>query len=247
MKKDIIIFTAYSLLAIFFSLIFLLAYNQHQGFKLSFPLLFLLWILGILLVIILFIAHYRLLNQQIKPGKSMPPETQNNSVNHIQYQERINKDEVLSEVLRTASTKKTMEEFSRELLKKTASEFSIVQGVIYVFNKKETHYTSLSTYAFMREEMPAPFVAGEGLNGQAVIDKEIKIIHQLPEDYRIVLSGLGESKPNYLYLIPLIDENKTLGLIEICTFKMLSEGRLKILEQLIPEAGKLLKKYLKDE
>jgi GAF domain len=246
MKKHLIILSSYLFLTIVISLIFLQAFNQHYGKELSFIFLFLLWIVGLLMTIILFIAHFRLLGNKSKTEKAHSSNPQDTSSHHTQtqYQEQINKDEVLNELIRTASTKTSIVEFSEELLKKMAKEFSIVQGVFYVFNKKEKNYKVISSYAFMSEEKPEAFFAGDGLNGQAVLDKKIKIIEHIPEDYRIVLSGLGESKPTKLYLIPLIDVNKTLGLVEISTFKTLSESRLKILEQLIPEAGKLLNKYL---
>jgi hypothetical protein len=246
MKKHHIIFSSYTVLAIVLSLIYLQAYNQHHGKETSFIFLFILWVFGLLLTLILFFTYFRLLVKidKIEKPDSTIPQTSASSTVQNQYQEKINKDEVIVELLRTASTKKSLNEFSEELLRKMAQEFSIVQGVFYSFNKNEKKYTATSSYAFMREEKPKAFIAGNGINGQAVIDKEIKIINQIPEEYRIIISGLGESKPTNLYLIPLIHADNTLGLIEISTLKILSDNRLKILEQLVYEAGKLLNNYL---
>lgn len=71
---------------------------------------------------------------------------------------------------------------------------------------------------------------GEGMIGQIVLDKEPYITENIPEDYTIVSSGLGESVPAYLGIFPLIFKDDVYGAIE-CSFLAKPEKRhLKFIE-----------------
>ncbi len=62
------------------------------------------------------------------------------------------------------------------------------------------------------------FPLGEGLLGQAARDAEPRVIRDLPPGYLLLASGLGETEPGVLVLIPLKDADLVVGVLELALF-----------------------------
>lgn len=105
------------------------------------------------------------------------------------------------------------------LINNLGKTFEIVSGIIYWIDTTTNLYNAYSTFAIDKSIKIPPFKAGEGLCGQSVSDCEIKKIDNIPTDYFIVASGLGDSQPLHLYFLPIVKNNSTLGLFELGTFK----------------------------
>jgi hypothetical protein len=131
------------------------------------------------------------------------------------------------------------------ILKNLAGEFEMVQGMFFSLQKNSGKFHITNTYAFTGENDPPPFIAGEGLSGQAVSDRKIIILKKLPDSYSPVQSGLGKGKPSFLYIIPIIFENEVIGIIEMSTFREIDEERLNILNIFNKNAGDVFIKSLR--
>jgi HAMP domain-containing protein/signal transduction histidine kinase/ActR/RegA family two-component response regulator len=81
---------------------------------------------------------------------------------------------------------------------------------------------------------------GEGLIGQAVVEKRSIRVRQVPADYLRVSSGLGSAPPADLVVLPVLFEEQPLGVIELASFQELSELHLDFLEQLVETIGVVL-------
>jgi CheY-like chemotaxis protein len=66
--------------------------------------------------------------------------------------------------------------------------------------------------------LPA-FQPGEGLVGRAAQQTELLVIHDLPEHYMRIRSGLGEACARSLVLMPLLHAGKLTGLVELAVWK----------------------------
>lgn len=75
-------------------------------------------------------------------------------------------------------------------------------------------------------------MAGEGLIGQIFLEKQKMIIDQLPEDYSQIVSGLGETKPTYMLIIPLKNNEKVEGIMELASLKALEGHHLEFLDRI---------------
>ena len=73
---------------------------------------------------------------------------------------------------------------------------------------------------------------GQGLIGQAVVERDILHIDKIPEDYIQVTSGLGDATPKNLLIIPLIDNNEVYGAIEIASFNRFEKYEIDFVEKL---------------
>ena len=78
-------------------------------------------------------------------------------------------------------------------------------------------------YTPRRSEMRSRFVIGEGLVGQAALDKKTIAISDAPPGYIKVGSGLGEATPADILVMPVLFEDQVLGVIELASIRPFSE------------------------
>jgi hypothetical protein len=91
--------------------------------------------------------------------------------------------------------------------------------VLYKETEPSGQFAVEETYALPDGVEPAPFAAGEGLNGQAVADGKAMAIEEVPEEILTVASGIGSAKGRFLYLLPVMKEERCQYLIEMVTFR----------------------------
>lgn len=58
----------------------------------------------------------------------------------------------------------------------------------------------------------------DGLIGQAIFEKEMLYMTEIPQNYIRITSGLGDAPPNHLLIVPLIYNDNTYGAIEMASF-----------------------------
>ncbi len=72
---------------------------------------------------------------------------------------------------------------------------------------------------------------GEGLVGQAVLEKEYIYLTNVPDNYVSITSGLGQANPKSVLIIPLKSDEKVLGVMEFASFKIFNEYEIEFLEK----------------
>ena len=80
---------------------------------------------------------------------------------------------------------------------------------------------AVQSYGLDEEWNVDKLVVGEGVHGQAVIEKRAIEITDIPEDYLEASSGSGAAQPAFIYLLPFIKEEGKGLLIEVASFKKL--------------------------
>jgi hypothetical protein len=95
------------------------------------------------------------------------------------------------------------------------------QGGIYLTEERagEEFFMLKGCYAYEREKfVDQTFSIDEGLLGQAYKEKEPIVLLDVPNDYIKITSGLGEANPNCIFIVPLINDDKVNGVIELASF-----------------------------
>ena len=96
----------------------------------------------------------------------------------------------------------------------------------------------VASYAYnQRKGLPNEFQLGEGLVGQAVLEKQKILVTDVPEDYISIQSGTGEAAPKNILVMPFMYENNVKGVIEIGSFHEFTTTKLELLEQVMPNIG----------
>jgi hypothetical protein len=141
--------------------------------------------------------------------------------------------------------KSNPEKFGEELLQNLAGEFQITQGLFYIKSLTEETFNCFGQYAYYSDRQPVSFKLGETLPGQAVKNKNIVTLSDIPDNYMIIASGLGAGSPRYLTFVPLLSRDEVVGLIEFAAFMPVSETFEKTLKQLSQKIGETLTKMMK--
>lgn len=140
---------------------------------------------------------------------------------------------------------KSVEEFFEITLRNLAQEFNIVQGIVYLKHRDTDFYESIAQYAYFSESKPQEFKSGETLPGQAVKNRTIVVLSDVPENYLTIASGLGKSDTKYLVFVPLIHKEEVIGLIEYATFAPVKEEVIKLLGSFAEKVAETIVKLIK--
>ena len=74
----------------------------------------------------------------------------------------------------------------------------------------------IASYGYKkRKNVSNRFKPGEGLVGQAALEKKPILITEPPDDYIQVASGLGEAPPRNIIVLPVLFEEQVLGVMEL--------------------------------
>lgn len=115
------------------------------------------------------------------------------------------------------------------------------QGAIYVLNdddEKNPFLEMVSAYAYNRKKfIDEGFSLGEGLVGQAAIEKDTIYIDEIPEDYSTISSGLGEAKPRCLLIVPIIYNENLYGVLEFGSFHKFLNHEIEFIQKLSGNIG----------
>ena len=84
------------------------------------------------------------------------------------------------------------------------------------------------------------FKLGQGLVGQCALDKQKILITHVPGDYIRISSGLGESPPKSVLVLPLIYEGQVRGVLELASFEGFNPTHQAFLDQLAESIGIVL-------
>ncbi|MGB8953844.1 MAG: response regulator [Tumebacillaceae bacterium] len=133
-----------------------------------------------------------------------------------------------------------LETLAQNFLNKIVPLVSANYGVFY-FREGEGDYAvlhKLAGYAFREgAHTPDRIPIGEGLVGQCAAVKRALLLDHVPADYIKIASGLGESSPAMLWLLPIEQEGEVIGVIELATFGSFNEWHQALMEQVLDTLG----------
>ncbi len=104
-------------------------------------------------------------------------------------------------------------------------------GAMYVADDNH-RLKLLGSYAFSRRKnLSNEFEFGEGLVGQAALEKESIMLTNVPDDYIAVSSSLGETPPRNILVFPFLRDDEVRGVVELGTFEKFAQRDLDFLNQ----------------
>lgn len=133
-----------------------------------------------------------------------------------------------------------------DILSYIVKYLKINQGALYTVEEdnhnNQPHIYLKSTYAYERKKHIDKRIAiGQGLVGQCYLEKTKTVLKKIPADYIKITSGLGNATPNFLAIVPLLQNNQVEGIIEVASFKALEPFELEFLEK----AGENLASFIR--
>jgi signal transduction histidine kinase/HAMP domain-containing protein/ActR/RegA family two-component response regulator len=134
---------------------------------------------------------------------------------------------------------------SSMILSELAPLLSAQHGVLYTFvtpdNGGEPVLRYQAGYGYKeRKHLASEFRLGEGLVGQCALEKERILLSEVPSDYVRINSGLGESTPLNIIVLPILFEGSVRAVVELASFSRFSATHQAFLDQLTESIGLVL-------
>src|SRR4029079_17730325 len=106
---------------------------------------------------------------------------------------------------------------------------------------EKTELKLIASYGYKkRKAVSNTFKPGDGLVGQALLERMPIVVADAPQDYVKITSGLGDGEAVNIIVLPVIFEDQVLAVIELASFRKFSETHLTFLEQLMETIGVVL-------
>ncbi len=96
---------------------------------------------------------------------------------------------------------------------------SINAATFYLYQEENKQFTLSKTYIIDERRVPKTINIGEGMPGQAVKDKAIKIFHTEKSNAYIINTASAEIHLNHILIYPFFFENKPIAFIEMGSVK----------------------------
>jgi len=138
----------------------------------------------------------------------------------------------INDILRLSSDK--LEDLSFQLTREIAVYTSAQVGALYILNDQEkgnVYIEMIAAFAYDRQKfLNKKIYIGEGLVGRCVQENETIYLTDVPENYLSVKSGLGESKPVSILIVPLHLNENVFGVIELASFASFEPYKISFIE-----------------
>ena len=131
---------------------------------------------------------------------------------------------------------------ARLILSELAPVVTAQHGVFYIMAPGDSPALELlASYAHCeRKHVANVFKLGEGLVGQAALEKQKIVLGSVPSDYVQISSGLGAAPPLNIIVLPVLFEGEVKAVIELASFERFSPTHHQFLDLLVESIGIVL-------
>jgi methyl-accepting chemotaxis protein len=140
----------------------------------------------------------------------------------------------ISEILRQHAG--NLDELANRLISRLVNYMKINQGGLFLLKEEDNDswLELIACYAFDRKKYLSKRIEiGEGLVGQAVLEKDTMYITDVPAGYINIGSGLGDARPRSLLIVPLKSSDEAIvGIMEFASFHIFQPHEIEFLEKL---------------
>ena len=126
---------------------------------------------------------------------------------------------------------RTEGELAQSIITQLCTYLNTQIGVVYLYDNGQLNLAGSYAHNF-RKQNSNIIKLGEGLVGQAAIEKKIIVFTEVPDDYIKINSGLGNTIPKNLIMLPLLQDDVLKGVIEIGAAKAFSPLQMEFLSKI---------------
>jgi two-component system sensor histidine kinase/response regulator len=124
-------------------------------------------------------------------------------------------------------------ELSQKFLEHICPLLNSGHGVFYILFEHQLR--SLGNYGqHDRKNLNQYFEMGESLVGQCAMEKRAITLVNPPPDYISIRSGLGETAPRNILVLPVLHAENLVGVLELASFEPFSKVEISLLDTLLP-------------
>jgi CheY-like chemotaxis protein len=150
----------------------------------------------------------------------------------------------LAKFSRMMQGQKDLDTVARLIMSELTPLVQARQGAFFIMQPENGSAASLrliASYAYKeRKHLNNVWHLGEGLVGQAALEKKPILLTNVPPDYVQITSGLGEAPPRNIIVLPILFEGDVKAVIELASFLPFSQIHQTFLDQLQESIGVVL-------
>ena len=125
----------------------------------------------------------------------------------------------LAELSETLRGDQSIERLCRSIITQTCNWLKVPTGIIHVADDAGTlRWAAGHAHQPIDGHLPV-YRPGEGLVGQAALEKKDLILGEVPEGYLSVSSGLGQALPRQIHIKPIVHDDHVCAVIELGTLQ----------------------------
>jgi CheY-like chemotaxis protein/HAMP domain-containing protein/putative methionine-R-sulfoxide reductase with GAF domain len=146
----------------------------------------------------------------------------------------------LAKFSRMMQGQKDLEAVSKLIMSELTPLVSAHHGAFYIMDDDNNTpvLRLIASYAYKeRKHIGNRFYLGEGLVGQAALEKKPILLTNVPADYIQISSGLGEAPPRNVIVLPVLFEGEVKAVIELASFLPFSQIHQLFLDQFAESVG----------
>ncbi len=139
-----------------------------------------------------------------------------------------------SELLRTNSD--DMNHLYIRILSDLIQYIGAIQGALFIDNSENSDgktFDLMAAYAYHRKKLISKQIeVGDGLVGRCAQEKQTIYLTDIPDNHFKIKSGLGDSNPNCILIVPMKLNNQIFGVIEIGSYKKFDKYHIEFVEKI---------------
>ncbi len=175
------------------------------------------------------IAFYLLNNSKATEKIIYVEKNESQKQDKIEQETSLNKDDLekqISSIRSGINSIKDQKIKYEKVLSNLCMKLEASQGILYHVQKEKSK-RFIELYASFAYNLPDSktirYEFGEGLAGQVAKEGKKINIQDVPNGYITIISGLGEASPNHLAILPITKNGEVAYIVEIASFKKISE------------------------
>ncbi|MPY24248.1 response regulator [Shewanella sp. YLB-07] len=178
---------------------------------------------------------YTIFIRDITQEKQYEQDLKKTNEDLLKQNEMKNQVSVINELTQGASKIRAMAD---NIISALAEMMQAGHGVLYTCGDEDDGLSLSGSYAFKKRKAILPNIPiGEGLVGQCAKEKKTILLTQVPGDYIQINSGLGESSPLNVLVVPVLFEDELMGVIELASFQTFSDEQIEVIELICSNLG----------
>lgn len=126
----------------------------------------------------------------------------------------------------------TEAELAQAVISQLCTYLGMQIGAIYLLENGMLRLSGSYAYNFRKQNITV-INPGEGLVGQAAIERKPIVFTEVPEDYVRITSGVGNIAPRNLMVLPMLYDNELKGVVEIGSAKDFTAIQIEFLQNIM--------------
>ncbi len=125
--------------------------------------------------------------------------------------------------------------FGKALLSRLSQSIPLVYGAFYIADESGKRFSRACSFANTDAGSPGEFALGEGLAGQAAVER--RMLEVTAGDQVRISAGMGMLTVGKIHFFPVLNRDEVTAIVELATNSSLSERQRALLDSLLPSVA----------